>query len=251
MLFFLVTLLACGPSFSEVQKQDSIEAYEAYIAAAPSSPNAFTAKLRLEELYLEAAQEAGSKEGYDRYMEKYADDPEARLLDKAKEGRESFVYQNAVDLNTAEAWQAYMDEYPKGEKKYKQEARRRLEMLEYVDHIEIGAVEVVGANLAEDPDGPLDGFLITSDITNTGDKTVKSLNVAIQYLDAEGKVIETDKWPWVAPQAPGNLPIEEEWKVPVKPGETRTYTYLDTAPDAAGWVKKVKLVPTSITYVEE
>jgi hypothetical protein len=47
------------------------------------------------------------------------------------------------------------------------------------------------------------------------------------------------------------MPIEEEWKQPVKPGETRMYTYMDTAPDAAGWAKKVRLTPISITFVED
>lgn len=251
MLFLLTALLACGPSFKDIQAQDTIEGYEAFIAASPSSPSAFTAKLRLEELYLERAETEGTLEAYDAYMAKYADDSEAMLMDKAKEGREAFAYQSAIDANTAAGWQTYMDEYPKGQKKYKQEARRRLAVLEYVDMLEIGPAEIEGANMAEDPDGPLDGFMIRADMKNTGDKDIRSLNIAIEYLDAEGKVIETDKWPWVAPQAPGNIPIEEEWKVPVKSGESRLYTYMDTAPNAPGWAKKVRLVPISITFVKE
>ena len=250
MLFLLATLLACGPSFKDVQSQDTIEGYEAFIAASPSSPSAFTAALRLEELYLVRAESEGTLAAYDAYMTKYKDDPQAKLMDKAKEGREAFAYQAAVDANTAAAWQAYMDEYPKGQKEHKQEARRRMAVLEYIDNIEIGPAEIEGANMAEDPDGPLDGFMIRADMTNKGDKDVRSLNIAIEYLDAEGKVIETDKWPWVAPQAPGNIPIEEEWKVPVKAGESRVYTYMDTAPNAPGWAKKVRLVPISITFVK-
>ena len=46
-----------------------------------------------------------------------------------------------------------------------------------------------------------------------------------------GKVVETTKWPWVAPQFP--VPMEEELKVPVKAGETRDYVYT-TAPPEAG-----------------
>jgi hypothetical protein len=251
MLFLLATLMACGPSFKDVQSQDTIEGYEAFIAAAPSSPSAFTARLRLEQLYLERAETQGTLDGYDAYMDKYGDDPQAKLMEKAKEGREAFAYQSAVDANTAAAWQIYLDEYPKGQKKFKQEARRRLTVLEYVDNLEIGPAEIEGANMAEDPDGPLDGFMIRADMKNNGDKDIKSLNIAIEYLDAEGKVIETDKWPWVAPQAPGNIPIEEEWKVPVKSGEERVYTYMDTAPNAPGWAKKVRLVPISIYFVEE
>ncbi|HJN75138.1 MAG TPA: hypothetical protein QGF58_14510 [Myxococcota bacterium] len=244
----LLALLACGPSFHEVQKADSIEAYEAFIQAAPNSPSITMAEIRLEELYLEKARKDKTLEAYDHYLEMYQGNPKSQLAEIAVEEREEFLYAWAEDSNSVEAWQTWLDEYPKGSKKRKQEARRRVAMNAYVDQLEIGRVEIEPVNLAEDPDGALDGYLFTSEVTNTGTRTITTLNMELQYLDIEGNVIDKDRWPLVAPQAPGNMPIEEEWKVPVKPGETRAYWYTDMAPEAVGWSKKARLVPISVTF---
>jgi len=250
-MFSLMLALACGPSFHEVQKADSIEAYEAFIEAAPNSPSITMAEIRLEELYLEKAREEKTLEAYDVYLGLYGDNPKSQLSEKAVEEREEFLYAWAEESNSVEAWQKWLDEYPKGDKKRKQEARRRVGMNAYVDSLDIGPVEVEPVNLAEDPDGPLDGYLFSADVTNNGDKTITTLNMELQYFDAEGNVIDKDRWPLVAPQAPGNMPIEEEWKVPVKAGETRTYWYTDMAPDAPGWSKKVRLVPIAVSFEGE
>lgn len=244
-------LIACGPSYRDVQQVDTIEAYESFIAAKPSDPNATMAKIRLEELYLDAARETATLEAYDTYLAKYKDDESAVHMETALTEREDFMYKQAEATNTPAAWQAYLDEYPKGQKAYKSEARRRIAVGNYLDQIEQGPVELEAVNLAENPDGPLNGWLITADFVNNGDRTIKSLGVLIEYLDGSGNAIESKKWPLCAPKAPGNMPIEEEWKQPVKPGETRMYTYMDTAPDAAGWAKKVRLTPISITFVED
>lgn len=244
----LLFAIACGPSFHEVQKADSIAAYEAFIEAAPNSPSITMATIRLEELYLEKAREEKTLEAYDVYLDRYQGDPKSQLVDKAIEEREEFLYAWAEDSNSVEAWQKWLDEYPKGSKKRKQEARRRVGMNAYVDSLDIGPVEIEPVNLAEDEDGPLDGFLFSAEVTNNGSETIATLNMELQYLDVEGNVIDKDRWPLVAPSAPGNMPIEEEWKVPVKAGETRAYWFTDMAPEAPGWSKKARLVPIGIVF---
>ncbi|MCB9760648.1 MAG: hypothetical protein H6739_12470 [Alphaproteobacteria bacterium] len=246
-----LTLVACGPSFRDIQQTDTIEAYEAFIAERPNDANITLAKIRLEELYLEKAREMKSLEGYDLYLGKYPEGSDAKLRAKALEEREEFLYNWADTENTAEAWEKFIAEYPKAERKRRVEARRRISVAGYADKLDIGRVEVEPTNLAEDPDGPLDGFMFTADVTNNGDKTIKSLNMKLEFLDAEGKAIGSKKWPLVAPSAPGNMPIEEEWKVPVKPGETRAYWYSDMAPEQPGWAKKARLIPISIEFEGE
>ncbi len=247
-------MLACGTSFSEVQKTDSIEAYEAWIAENPGSPQMTLAEIRVEELYLEKAREDQTLEAYDIYLGKYGDTG-GRLAEKAREERETFLFGWAQEENTIGSWQTYLDEYPNGGgkegRKNRKESTARINVLGYHANLDIGPVEVEAVNLAEDPDGPLNGWLFIADVTNNGDEALSMLNMELQYLNAEGKVIESDRWPLVAPQAPGNLPIEEEWKVPVQPGETRTYSYMDTAPQAPGWSKKAKLVPVNVAFLVE
>ncbi len=250
-LVALVALVACGPSFHEVQKQDTIEAYEAFLAEAPNDPNVTLARIHLEELYLERARSEKTLAGYDLYLSKYQADTNAQHVASALEERETFLYDEALSLNTGEAWNAYLEEYPKGDKKRKQEARRRIKMMEHRSDLEIGPCEMEPINLAEDPDGPLDGFMWTAEVTYKGQGAVETLNMELQHLGSDGAPIEIDKWPLVAPSAPGNMPIEEEWKVPVKSGEMRTFWFSDMAPEAPGWAKKCKLVPVGIKLVGE
>ncbi|MCP4809484.1 MAG: hypothetical protein GY913_17390 [Proteobacteria bacterium] len=251
MLLF-AALLACGPSFRDIQKADTIEAYEGFIAASPNSPSITMANIRLEELYLAKARDEKSLEAYDDYLTRYEGGVgTAALVEDAVEERETFLYDWAEEQNSEEGWQKYLDEYPKGDKKRKQEARRRLKMNSYIEFIEIGPVEAEPTNLAEKEDGPLDGFKFLADVTNNGDKRITTLNMELQYLGADGSVIDTDRWPLVAPAAPGNMPIEEEWKVPVEPGETRTYWFTDMAPEVPGWSKKTKLVAIGIAFDDD
>lgn len=250
-LMLLTVLAACGTSFNEIQKTDTIEAYEAWIAENSGSGNMTLAQIRLEELYLAKAKEMASLEGYDLYLSKYPEGGQNQLREKALEQREEFLFGWAEGENTVAGWESYLEEYPRAPKKNKSEARRRIKVLGYVDKLQIGPVEMEPTNLAENPDGPLDGFTFLADVTNKGDQTITTLNMKLEFLDAEGEVIDFKKWPLVAPKAPGNLPIEEEWKVPVKAGETRTYTYSDMAPEAPGWARKARLVPIAISFAEE
>lgn len=244
LALLLSVLIACGPSFHETQKADTIEAYEAWIAeASPSDPSMIMAEIRLEELYLEKAQAEKSLESYDAYLAKY---PDGKLTSKAIAEREQFLYDWAIENNTAEGWQKYLDEYPKGKKKQKQEARRRIAVLEYAGNLVFGETTYTPVNLAEDPEGPMNGTAIAADITNNGPSTLIKLNIEIGYLNAEGRVFERERWPLVAPHLPGYLPVEEEFKVPMAPGETRQFYYTTADPESGAWDKKVTLTPVSI-----
>ena len=66
----LIGFTSCGGGYHEVQQADTIEAYEGWIATANEhDPNFFTATIRLEELRLAAAREAGTLEAFDAYLE--------------------------------------------------------------------------------------------------------------------------------------------------------------------------------------
>jgi hypothetical protein len=250
----LLLMLACGPAYSEVQKLDTIEAYESWVAANQNSPQRTLADIRIEELYLEKARTDKTLEAYDDYLDRYSEKG-GELVKKARVEREEFLFTWAGEENTIASWEKFIAEYPSGGgnagRKNRLEAKARIKVIGYQDNLDIGPVEVEAVNLAEDPDGPLNGWMFLSDVTNNGDKTLTMLSMELQYLDGEGKVIESDRWPLVAPSAPGNLPIEEEWKQPVKPGETRIYSYMDTAPEAPGWSKKARLVPTNVSFEGE
>ncbi|MCB9776937.1 MAG: hypothetical protein H6742_00060 [Alphaproteobacteria bacterium] len=245
--FLVAGNLACTNPFAAAQEADTIEAYETFLAENPNSPFVTQGSLRLEELYLEKARQDKTLESYDVYLDKY---PKGTLREKAVEERRTFLFDWAGEQDTPEAWQKFLDEYPTGDKKLKQQARTRLNMAQHRDLVTIGAPSIEQINLAENPDGPLDGWGIYADVTVAGDKPVKELDLEVAYLGPEGQVLDTDKWPVVAPALPGNMPVEEEFKIPMKPGETRTFEWT-TGDMPADWSKKVRLKPVDIKFVGE
>ena len=107
----LLLFLACGTPYSEVQKMDTIEAYEAWIAENAGSPQMTLAEIRLEELYLEKAREEKTLEAYDDYLSRYGEKG-GELVNKATIEREEFLFDWAGDENTIDGWEKYIAEYP-------------------------------------------------------------------------------------------------------------------------------------------
>jgi len=236
---------ACADPFTAVQEADTIEAYEAYMADHPDGRFQMQAESRLEELYLQAARDGKTLEAYDAYLERF---PEGVLLEKAMLERETFLFDWANATNTIASWEKFLEEYPKANKKRKQHARRVLKVLGYSDHLDVGGVRQKKVNLAENPDGPLDGWGFQVDVSNNGDKTIESLWMTIEYLGDGDVVLDKRDWPLVAPY--WTTPVEEERKVPMKPGETRTWDW-STGSLPAKWSEKVRVIPTQLFFVGE
>ncbi len=250
MHIFFALLLACGPNYRDIQKADELEGYEAFLAeVSDNHPDFWKATLRLEEKYLEKARELKSLEGYDGYLAKYQGVANAKLVSIALEEREEFLYSWATSENTPAGWEKFLEEYPRANKKRKQEARRRIKMLGYADKLAQGEVTLDKINLAEDPEGPLNGWGITCPFTNNGDATIEYVNVQMEWLNAEGRAIQTKTWPLVAPRYP--TPIEEEYKVPLEPGETRDFYYMAENPESDSWAETVRLTPVAIRLAGE
>ena len=243
----LALQLACADPFSAAQTQDTIEAYETFLAQNESSPFRIQAETRLEELYLEKARTSGSLEAYDIYLQKF---PKGRLVEKGTEERREFLFGWADSQDTPEAWQKFLDEYPSGNRKMKDKARKRMRMAEHRSEIGVGPVETRQVNLAEDPEGPLDGWGFYVDVTNNGTQPLEMLMMRIRYLDDAGKSLDEKDWPVCAKRAPGGLPQVESFYLPLKPGETRTWEWT-TGDMPAGWSKKVQVVPVDLKFVNE
>ena len=197
-------LTACD-DFSAVQKADTIEAYETYIAENPDSRMMLQAKTRLEELYLKQAKESGTLEGYDAYLAKF---PEGTYVEKAMTEREEFLYGWAKEQDSEEGWKKFLDEYPRADKKRKKEARQAIAMAQYADKLGMTEPKIDRVNLAEDPEGEPNGWGIWVDVTNNGEKVIEDLRLRAKFTDADGKVIGDKTWPVVAKN--WGVPMEEE-----------------------------------------
>jgi hypothetical protein len=242
-LLAILALGACDP-FPQVRKEDTIEAYEAYLAEHPDSNYAIEARGRLETLMFEKAQKEQSLAAYDAYLERF---PKGIYREKAYEQREQYLWAWAEETHTPEGWDRYLEEYSQFDAKKVRKARKRREAAAHKDQIGLGEPKAERVNLAEDPEGPKNGWLFTADITNNTDRTLTYLQITARYRDAEGKVVGEGKWPVVSSRFA--VPVEPEKTEPMKPGETRTWELM-TGDVPESFAETVTLVPTSLKFEE-
>jgi hypothetical protein len=241
----LLLLLAGCDGFGSVQRADTIEAYEAWIAEHPSSSKLFQANIRLEELYLQAARETATLEAWDRYLERF---PEGTHREKALEERESFLFARGEQEGSAAAWQAFVDQYPKARQGRGQKAKAALEAATYAQQLEITPLRDKPTNLAEDPNGPMNGVLYEADVLNKGERTITRLVFHIVFEDAAGKALDRRTWPLVAPSGKWGLPMPEEASAPIPPGGSRTWSWMtEAAPEGTA---SARLQPMAIDFAD-
>ena len=246
-LALLLLTTACTDPFATAQQADSVESYSPFLEQQPTSPYRTQAKIRLEELVLEQARSEKSLAAYDVYLERF---PKGVHIKKAKEERRQHLFDWADGEATPEGWQTFLDEYPSGNKKMAQKARKRLRMTQNREAVTLTPPEMEKVNLAEDPDGPLNGWGFYVDVTNNSDKAITYLMLEISYLNAAGKAIDRQIWPVVAKRLPGNLPMDPAFKKPLLPGKSRTWDW-STGDMPAGWAKKVRVAPVDIRFAGE
>ncbi len=247
LLAALLFATGCEDQFDKAQQAHTIDAYELYLKENPDGARTLEANLALEDLYLEKARNDGTLEGYDAYVKRF---PKGKHLEKVMEERKQFLFDWAAEKDTPEAWNTFLDEYKTGAKKLRTQAKQRLRMAENRDKVSGSPVEIEQVNLAENPDGPLDGWGFTADFTNNGDVAISYLMIEIQYLNDTGKAVKSEQWPAVAERLPGNLPMEDGFSDPIPPGASRTFNFT-TGDLPADWSKKVKLVPVDIGFVSK
>ncbi|MCB9693427.1 MAG: hypothetical protein H6736_16560 [Alphaproteobacteria bacterium] len=241
----LAFLAACGDDFAAAQKAHTIDAYEAYLKDHPTGRHTLDATAVLETLYLEEARKNGTLEAYDRYLTRF---PKGDLHARALEERETFLYEWALSAGTVEGWDRFLGEYPSTSRERKAEAKKLREVATYVQKLQWSPLKMAQINLARDPSGPKNGWELTSEVTNAGDRTVKDLVFTVDLLGPAGTSIAKDDWPLVA--SVWHLPLPEERKVPMKPGETRTWVWTSEDPAPGKWKQEATIRPTRIAFVE-
>ena len=248
MLLLLALLMGCDP-WPEVEKANTIEAYEKYLAENPSSMKSIEARARLEQLYLTAARDAQSLELYDAYLKRF---PKGDLAADAVKERDAVFWTWCETTDTPEAWQRYIDENAKADKLKIKKARGRLRMSQHKSAVGLSEPVVKKVNLAEDPKGELNGWGFYTDVTNTGDQPIEYLALQVRYLDANGKTVGAKEWPAVAKALPGNVPFAAGFDKPIEPGGKRTWEWtagFEELPKE--WAEKVSIVPVNIRIVGE
>ncbi len=244
MMWLLMAWVGCSDPFVVAQGEDTIEAFEKYLAENPNGRFTMEATDRLETLYLQKAASEKSLEAYDAYLKRF---PKGNQRDKALAEREKFLFAWAKEQGNVQAWERFLEEYPRADKKRKRVAKRMIEVHAYLPNLEVGEVEQKQVNMAEDPEGPLNGWGWTVSVTNKGSKRIKDLRMAIQYLGSEGQVLDEREWPVVVPT--WQTPLEAERFEVFEPGQTRTWEWTDGDMPAA-WSQKVNVYVSRVVEAE-
>jgi hypothetical protein len=246
LLAALVFAAACdeGPDYTQVQKEDTIEAYEAYEKADPNSIYQESIDKRLEELYYERAQADGTQVSWDAYATKF---PEGKHIRDANSARESLAWDAAVATNTTEGYQKFLTDYPKATKVHKARAQGLVDVANY-GKLTIGTPVVTPVNLAEDPKGEMNGWGVKVDVTNGGDKDLELVGMQVDWLAADGTVLEHTERPLT--NKAWSTPATDLEQTPLKAGETRPYIYtIDYSKVPADAPPTAKVSATSIRAV--
>jgi hypothetical protein len=229
ILLFAVLLTACeGADLHEAQTLDSPESYEAFLAQYPASVEADRLRSRIEELRYLRAKADGTAESMRTYLQHH---PDGANADKAKKAEDKLSFDIAKNEHTTDGYQAYLDSHADGF--FVENARDAKDTILYLPDMSVGEVTIEKVNMAGDPKGELNGWRITADVTNGGQRTLSVVECAVDYLDKDGGVVQTDKW-WAVAHDLGGFPLRPEMKPTLKKGESRQFKF-STADRPAGF----------------
>jgi len=237
MLTTMLMLLGCN-NFDSVRQADTIQAYETWITENPDSRYNLEAESRLEDLYIAKAKETALPGDWVKWRERF---PESTRVKEVEQDMEISLFAWASKEDSVEGWQRFLELMPSKSSKWSKKARALREAKEWEPSLIITPVTIKDVNLAENPEGPMDGKGFYVDVTNTSQSTLATVVLRIDYLSEGGEALDSREWPVVAPRFP--TPVAEEWMVPMGPGETRTWEWTTgDLPDQWSGRAHIKLV---------
>lgn len=241
----LALSLGCDPQAAGPE-QDTPEAWRAWLESHPSATDQLRGNARVQDLLLDRARRSEDPADYDAYLEAF---PAGAHAETARAEREKVMFRAALLAGTPDRWERFLQDYPKARGGHDRIAKEGLDAARYAPHMKMGPVKTRQVNLAEDPDGPLDGISFEAEITNEGAQTLEAWWLRIFYLDDQGNVLDRRKWPLVAKPAEFPVPMPPEASEPLKPGETRTWAWA-TGDLPEGFSGQVRLVPMRVRFAQ-
>lgn len=258
-----ISSLGCSDPYGEAEQANTIEAYEAFIEANPTSSDVMQAKLKLEELMLEKARASKSMEDYDAYLTYFKKFPTSkRKYAEIEDERKNVLFDQATETNTVAAWEKFIEEYKVLSPKDARIAQQRLTVAKYVSNLQMDPIEKTQVNLNGDENGPLNGWEFSTRITNNGDQDIEALRIRISFLDVDGLVVDRQDYTVIGcgdycqrmfvfedPSYAESEPEIGRIKPPMKAKEARDFI-VQTGNVPANWSKKVRTDFLSIKFAE-
>ena len=242
LLALVVLLAGCANPYADAEKANTIEAWEAYLQTKPSLSQQLAAEQQLQNLLLEKARKTKAVADYNAVIDRFPKVPErAKLIQERSEA----AYAAAEKEGTPEAWKQFMKDYPTADSILIKKATNMVDVTTNKDKLKVGEPRVEQVNLAENPNGPKDGWGFFVTVTNVGTEPIGYLNMEVRLLDEAGAKLKAWQYPLVSKTGPGNMPIEDEYTKPLLPGASREWQYT-TGEVPEAWSKKVQVVPVAV-----
>lgn len=220
----LFGVLACmGPSYSEVERIDTIEAYEAFLEADPDTFYRNPVEKRLEELYWDKAEKEDTLEAWAAYTKRW-EGTTASHYPQALKKHAAFAWKAALADGSLGAVKGYVDSFGKADQVLASRAQGLLAALEY-GKLELTEPTFAQVNLAEDPKGPLNGWAVRVDVTNAGEAVLPFVRLSVEWQAPDGHELTTKDYPLCSDH--WTMPATELQQQPLKPGEKRTWEWTE------------------------
>ncbi len=243
----LSLLTGCADPFGDAKKADTIEAWEQFLSTGPGGTDKMMAEKRLEDLLVKRAEESKKLEDYDGVLKRF---PKSKKKKEMQAGRANAAFAIAEAEGTVEGWEKFLKKNDFADGALKKRAGSMLEVARYASSLAIAEPVVQQVNLADDPKGALDGWGVSTEVTNNADKTFDFLTLEVQFLDAQGKKVQAASYPLVGQAGPGGMSLEEQYKPPLAPGDKRAWRYT-TGDVPEGWNQQVRVVPIAIRVADD
>jgi hypothetical protein len=237
----LLALVACDKDgsalFTRGITQNDTDMLREYIATYPEGEKVASAREVIDEIEWKRAASANTPESYADYMKVH---PDGIYVNEANRLHKELLFKIAEASDALEDWKNYMAVHD-GKGKRADHARHRIEVLSYAERIQWTPLVMGRTNMQNDPRGEENGSSFTTTLSNSGDREISMLKLAMALWPKEGSEA-LRVYPWYAIVPKGAMPgwhPEESYKA-LAPGESRElrWTLGDTEiEDLPDWPK--------------
>jgi hypothetical protein len=237
VLLAFLTLLSLLPgcernAMQNAEFANTAEAWEGFLEKYPAYEGAPDIRQRIDGLRFTRAKRDHNLEAYTGYLALH---PGGSHKAEALASIDLLDYEAAAREASLPAFEGYLKAHPEGA--YAERARQAHARITYLPLITLGPSTVERTNMANDPEGKLNGWRLLAEVTNTGDRTLRVVELHVDIKAPGGKLLKSDKWWAVAP----DLTIQAAppgMRASLKPGEARmfdwTYADMDLEREAKG-----------------
>ena len=233
-------------AWRQAQLNDQADTYREFIEEYPDSDYVAEAIKRVEEQDYIVASELGTADAYRRYLEQH---PDGSNADAARQNHARLLFEEAKGECNAAKMEEYIRRYPEGASL--PDAEHYAKIYRYAESVEFTEIVSKQVNLQGKEDGELDGWGIYAKVTNNGDKSLSTCQIRVEWLSEADVVLLKRLW-YVATPPLDMYPTAEWMQIPMKPGETRDFTYefgRSVKPDY--WEGKVRLLIHDVKFEGE